>query len=112
MTCFRRLLHCLFLAIALSPSGLARASNCLKCQNLIAQLQKQQQAKEQTVLLLGRNQSYLAMMSENEASKFLKVSSNIKMILGKLDRIKQERSRLERDTEQEGCDECPRSKSG
>jgi hypothetical protein len=46
------------------------------------------------------------MLSPKEASKFLKVEGNIKLILERIDELKRESAALEDEIEKDECEQC------
>ena len=61
---------------------------CHTCGEKVQELTLLQDEKAQLIKLLGKNNRYLAAISAEQASKFLKVNSNRVLILKKLDQIK------------------------
>jgi hypothetical protein len=61
---------------------------------------------EKDKTFLGKNRGFLAGLSANEASKFLKVSGNVTVILAHMDKIKAKIATLEADAAKEGCEAC------
>lgn len=96
----------LFLALAASE---ARAVDCQSCAPEIETLRQQLILKEKTTQLLGANKAYLAGLSARQASKFLKVESNILMTLKKLDTIKKDTEKAQDEIVKKGCDGCQAS---
>ncbi len=82
------------------------AVNCEVCAKRTKKILELEDAKEKNTKLLGDNNAYLAMLSSKEASKFLKIESNKKMILDRIDTIKRELELNRQNFEQEGCNSC------
>lgn len=83
------------------------AVDCGKCQNKITRFQALRKKREKHIALLGDNHRYLAGLSAAQASKFLKVQSNIHHILKGLDQIKKDLEASEKDLIESGCLQCP-----
>jgi len=78
---------------------------CIHKNQRLATLKKE---KQRVVDLLGANRFYLAQISAKQASKFLKVDSNIEIILQQLDAIKLQISQAEQDYSRSNCATCDR----
>jgi len=81
-------------------------TTCPVCAERFAFLKKQDALQKETTELLGRNNAYLASVSAKEASKYLKVQSNIFFILKRLDQIKYQTAVAENEFQKEGCVAC------
>lgn len=97
--------------IRLSATTVSWAADCVKCGVHVAELRDLQQEKRRSTDLLGKNNEYLAVLTAEQASKFLKVKSNITVILRKLEEINAKISATEKKLEQEGCGACEKGTS-
>jgi hypothetical protein len=97
-------------AITLSISTVfaigAFAVECETCRKSFDALREQLALRDKTVSLLDQNKRYLAQLSSEDASKFLKVNSNVMMILKRLDAIKIETEKVNDTIAKNGCTEC------
>jgi hypothetical protein len=85
----------------------AYAADCpAQCAQKFGELKKQEAEEGRTAELLGKNRSYLAGLSPKEASKFIKVESNIMVILVRLEEIRKQITTLRSELEKEGCNKC------
>lgn len=91
------------LAISVST---AFAVECEGCRKSFDALREQLALRDKTVALLDQNKRYLAQLSSEDASKFLKVNSNVMMILKRLDAIKLETEKVNDTIAKNGCTEC------
>lgn len=91
-------------SLALVSASLA--GDCGQCSKEIAQLSEKEKERQKTVELLGKNRAYLAGLSAKEASRYLKVSSNVMMILKKLDTIGAESEKSRGRIKALGCQSC------
>lgn len=95
---------------SLAVSGAVRAAtDCTVCQTKRDRMQAQAASQDKTRELLGKNNAYLAVLSADQASKFLKVKSNLTVILKQLDQQKKEAVELEKDFQASGCLACASS---
>lgn len=94
------------LVCVLTSSAVAVAIECRVCEVKLSRIRHFEEQKRQTTELLGKNNAYLAMLSSEQASKFLKVRSNVTQILKKLDSIKKESEQAEGDYARVGCLDC------
>lgn len=93
-----------FFVLLVTP--VSRAVDCKPCDALSKKHSELLVEKERISRLLGKNRSYLSVLSSSQASKFLKVESNIAMILKDLDRIKAEIAQIEKDYLKQNCAQC------
>ena len=64
------------------PTPLTQASlNCSDCESYYFKLKEQEKNKTITQDILNKNQAYLAKLGSSDASKKIKVNSNILMLL-------------------------------
>ncbi len=90
-------------------SGTAGAApDCAVCGKQTAELAEVNKSITQDTEFLGKNRSYLAVLGAKEASKFIKVSGNIELILNRIDASKERAKALNAEMEKEGCDACPK----
>jgi hypothetical protein len=94
----------IFLGIALCPS--VAIADCSLCERLHADLSRSKAELEKHQSYLGKNRLFLANLSAKEASKFLKVSGNVTVILTQIDRIKAQIAKLDDKVAEEGCTQC------
>jgi len=80
--------------------------DCGPCNAKVEQWVAIQQNEKKTIELLGKNKEYLAAIGAEQASKFLKVQSNIVQVLKKLDQLKVDRRVAEAELEKNGCMSC------
>lgn len=92
-----------FLLLGISS---ALALECDSCRKNFDLLRDQLLMRDKTVALLDQNKRYLAQLSSEDASKFLKVNSNVIMILKRLDAIKTETEKVNDTIAKNGCTDC------
>ncbi len=99
------------LSAVLATAPAATRADCARCEKIMAELAESKAALEKDTEFLGKNRSFLAGLSAKEASKFLKVSGNVTVILAHMDKQKAKISKLETDANNEGCGACNKTKS-
>jgi hypothetical protein len=88
------------------PESAPKAGDCGTCEQKTAELKKKEDQINENTEFLGKNRAYLTMLSPSEASKYLKVEGNVKIILERIDELKRESAALEEDLEKLGCEKC------
>jgi len=103
----------LALAVALQLLAVtaAGAADCAKCEPGFAELRELQDKKRRATELLGKNNEYLAVLTAEQASRFLKVKSNITVILRSLEEINAKITAVEKRIADEGCAACQKGTS-
>jgi hypothetical protein len=98
----------IWLLILLSTASIstAFAVECENCRVDFYTLRENLLKRDQTIGLLAKNERYLASLKAEEASKYLKVSSNVVVILKKLDGIKADAEKVEERLTKHGCAGC------
>lgn len=97
----------LILALSMrATSTLAASPNCANCQAQTKQLFNQQTAQKTHADLLRKNQEYLATLGKGDASKSIKVKSNILVLIVKLETLKNNIESLQEGLTAEHCSGC------
>lgn len=95
----------LVLGLALGPA-IVWALDCQWCQERLSAREAKEREIAKNDGLLGKNRQYLTYLDPSEVSKFIKVDSNIKMILVKRERLKRELASVEGEWSEKGCESC------
>lgn len=85
----------------------AHAANCEDCAGPRSASQKLQTDLQNHEALLQRNKDYLGRLDPSEASKAIKVKSNIVILAVRIETIKNNLSVAQSDLQSKGCDQCP-----
>lgn len=96
----------LFLGVMIASVSTAFALECESCRRDYESLRESLLQRDKTIGLLAENKRYLASLSSEDASKFLKVNSNVTVILKKLDTIRAQTDRVQERIAKNGCSEC------
>lgn len=92
--------------LVLSMPQVCGAADCKACQTKQTELQSKEAEIQKHVELLGKNREYLTRIDPNQVSKIIKIDSNIKMILMKIDALKKDAGSIQNEMRKEGCESC------